>query len=469
MTYGRLLEKRDNGIYYFRQVFKSGNKQVARRFSLRTTDIKVARFLALQFKARIEMINYDNIKKFDVIYDENGNIKSVKVKNGEDAQNLNEFLKLQELHKAESHKRDIEKMKFQQAMLEKELQKNEQEKYLASPKGQEMTALYDKLQTKLKPKENTDQLTPLKNSYISNLTITENSKYKYDSFIAKFIKYAVEQGVYTLEGVDRKLVYSYVLFLRKTEKKTDNTIKNILNPLSTFFNHLISVGETTASNPFSGHKLNTEDSERLPFTLDEIEKIFTSQELQNNKKLFFICLLLLTTGARPNEICQLWTDDIIVGEEITTIRITADQKREQTLKNKQSDRVIYLNEIVESFGFLDYFKNKKLGMIFDLKKPTLKNFSTFISLEFTEILRSLGVEKKTMYCFRHTTINRIKQALIIQSVSEDLVGHEGKGTNAKVYSQQHSPENLKEITEKLLQYAEVPFFKNHIEKIKLSS
>jgi integrase len=115
--------------------------------------------------------------------------------------------------------------------------------------------------------------------------------------------------------------------------------------------------------------------------------------------------------------------------------------------------------MLEHFGFLDYLNNKNLGMIFDLKKPTKKTYSTFISEDFTGIIRLLGIESKTMYCFRHTVINRLKQSKILQSISEDLVGHEGKGTNATVYSQQHSAENLKEETEKILSYSEIPFFK----------
>lgn len=466
MTYGRLLEKRRYGVYYFRQVYEKNGKQVVRRFSLKTTDLVVAKFLALQFKARIAMIDYKNIKKFDVAYDENGNIKSVSVKDDSDAQNLNEFMRLQETHKAEAHKRDLEKMKFQQALLEKEIIARQQQEYLDSPKGQEMTRLYNKLQSKLKPKDDVkfDKLTSLKESYIKELTTTENTKYKYNNFISKFLDYCISHMVYDIEGVDRKLTYSYLLYLRKTEGKSDNTIKNIFNTLSTFYNHLIQVGETTANNPFVGHKLNVEESGREPFTNEELDKIFTNEEFQKNKKLFFICLLLLTSGARPNEICQLWTDDIQIEKNITKIRITENKDRDQSLKNKSSDRVIYLHPLLESFGFIDYLKAKKLGMIFDLKKPSKKTYSTFISEDLTEILRSIGIESKTMYCFRHTVINRLKQKKVLRSISEDLAGHEGQGTNAKVYSQQHSAENLKEETEKILQYEEVPFFKNHLEK-----
>ncbi len=465
MTYGRLLEKRRNGIYYFRQVYQANGKQVSKRFSLKTTDIKVARFLALQFKARIEMIDYKNIKRFNIEYDERGNIKSVTANEGEDSRNLVEFMKMQELHKAEAHKRDLEKLRMQQELIDKDVAARRQQEYLNSPEGQEKAALYERLQNKLKPKGETqiDQLTPLKESYINELTTTENTKYKYNSFISKFIDYCTRHAVYELGSVDRKLIYSYLLYLRKEEGKSDNTIKNIFGTLSTFFNHLIQVGETTASNPFVGHKLNVEESEREPFTNDELQKIFSFKELQKNQKLLFICLLLLTSGARPNEICQLWTDDIVVGKAITTIRITENEGRNQSLKTKSSDRVIYLNSLLEHFGFFEYLKSRKLGMLFDLKKPAKKTYSTFISEDFTGILRSLGIEKKTMYCFRHTAINRMKQHKVLQAINEDLVGHEGKGTNATVYSQQYSPEILREETEKILQYKDVPFFGNMIE------
>lgn len=453
MTYGRLLERRKNGVYYFRQVYQYNNKQISKRFSLRTTDIVQARFMALQFKARIEMIDFNNLKKFDVAYDDNGNIKSVSVKNENDAQNLQEFLKLQELHKAESHKRDIEKIKFQQSLIEKDLLDKKKEEFFDSEKGQ----LYEKLQSKLKPKE---KLTELKNTYISDLEVTENTKYKYNLFIGKFIDYANSEKVYDLAGVDRKLIYSYLLHLRKQDGKSDSTIKNIFNNLSSFYNHLLQIGETEQVNPFVGHKLkDTKDEDsRLPFSNEELQKIFSNDQLKLNKKLFFVCLLLVTTGARPNEICQLWTDDIYQDNGIYKIRIVENENRNQSLKTKSSKRIIYLNSILEKFGFIEYLKSQKIGMIFDLKKPSKKTYSTFISSDLTEILRSIGIEKKTMYCFRHTVVNRLKQNLILQSINEDLVGHEGKGTNATVYSQQHSAENLKKETEEILQYKEISFF-----------
>lgn len=455
MTYGRMLEKRRFGVYYFRQVSRKDGKQVVKRFSLKTTDVVIARFLALQIKAKTEMIDLNKIKKFELERDEHGNIKSVKTTSDNDTQNLMEFLKLTEIHKAEAHKRELEKLKLEQ-LLAQEKKEKEQTKFLESPEGQERLNLYERLQSSLNSKE--DKLTPIKNNYINELKTTKNTMYQYNNFITKFIEFCKSNDVYDVSKLDRKIVYSYLLYLRKEEEKEDSTIKNIFNKLSTFYNHLLQIGETTASNPFIGQKLDVEEGERKPFTITEIEQLFSSEALQNKQKIFFICLILLTSGARPNEICQLWTDDIIIEDDIIKVRITKNEERDQSVKNKQSNRFIYLHPLVKKFGFLEYLKDKKLGMIFDLKKPAMKNYSTFVSEDLTEILRSLGIQEKTMYCFRHTVLNRLTQNFVDDKLQRDLVGHEGKDTKSKRYVQEFPPEILKEKTEKLLSYEEISFF-----------
>jgi hypothetical protein len=117
MTYGRNLERRDFGVYYFRQTLIVEGKQVVKRFSLKTKNTTVAKFLALQLKARIEMIDPKNIRTFELAYDDNNNIKSVSVKDEQDSKNLQQFLQLTERNKAEEHKRAIERMKLEAELV----------------------------------------------------------------------------------------------------------------------------------------------------------------------------------------------------------------------------------------------------------------------------------------------------------------------------------------------------------------
>lgn len=451
MTYGNYLEQRRFGVYYYRQTVEVDGRQVVKRVSLRTKDTKAAKFIALQMRARTAMVDLSKIKKYELQYDDQHNVKSVKVTDDADARNLQAFMQLQELHKAAQHKRELELLKVKDQQEEKA-----KTAFAESADGQALADLHERLQRNLAPKAPAGaRLEDLRTSYLEQLKVGAGTRYRYANFISKLISYAASVQVDTLDGVDRKFVWGFVLFMRNKEAKEDKTIKNIFNTLSGFYNHLLMTGETKEPNPFVGHKLDSEEEKRNPFTAVELEKIFSSPDVKANQKLWFILLLLATTGARPNEICQLWTDDIAEDGDFYTIRITENKDRDQSLKTKASKRVIYLNSLLVKAGFIEYLKTRKLGMVFDLKRPAAKTYSTFISEDLTKILRALGIADKTMYFFRHTANTRMKHGKVPQDVREDMVGHEGKGTNELVYSQKYPPATLRADTEEILSYRDI--------------
>ena len=470
MTYGRHLEQRKFGVYYFRQTRKIGGMQKVKRFSLKTKDLEVAKFLALQFLANIKMheINIDGLKKFEVEYDERGNIKRLKVDGEEDRKNFQDAMTLVEYQKAQQHQRDLEKLKFDEERALKA-----KRAYASSEEGQQLLSFKEKLERELSEKtvSSNKTLETLSDEYLANVTVTSGTAYKYKNFLAKLLTYATTQNVKSVHELDRKFVWNFLLFLR-AEGKENETIKNIFNTLSTFYNHLLTSGEAKEPNPFVGHNLkagvanngktngseddDATDDRRLPFTDAELEAIFSSSEVMEDKQLCYIAMLLLTSGARPNEICQLWNDDIREVDGIETIRITANPRRGQSLKTAHSKRLIYLNQLLKDAGFLAYVASRKNGMLFDLKKPATKTFSTFLSERFTKILRRLNIKMKMLYCFRHTAINVLKQSPLQKvSLSEDLVGHSAKSVHGKVYPQRHSAKLLKQETEKYLLYPQV--------------
>ena len=470
MTYGRHLEQRKFGVYYFRQTRKIGGKQKVKRFSLKTKDLGVAKFLALQFLANIAMneINLDGIKKFEVEYDERGGIKRLKIDGEEDRRNFEDAMTLVEFQKAQQHQRDLEKLK-----LETESELKEKRSFTASERGQELLSLGEKLKRELSEKTTpaNKTLETLRDEYLANVTVTSGTAYKYKNFLAKLLSYASTQNVKSVHELDRKFVWNFLLLLRADGKKNE-TIKNIFNTLSTFYNHLLTSGEAEKPNPFVGHNLkagvlingktNGDDDveatgdRRLPFTDAELEAIFSSPEVLADKQLCYIAMLLLTSGARPNEICQLWKDDIQAEDDVEIVRIHANSQRDQTLKTPHSRRLIYVNQLLKDAGFLNYVASRKTGMLFDLNKPAMKTYSTFLSEKFTKILRGLKIKNKTLYCFRNTVINVLKQSQLPKiSFSEDLVGHTPKTVHEKVYPQRHSARLLKEATEQYLTYPQV--------------
>ena len=454
MTYGRHLEQRKFGVYYFRQTRKIGGTQKVKRFSLKTKDLEVAKFLDLQFLANIKMheINIDGLKKFEVEYDERGNIKRLKVDGEEDRKNFQDAMTLVEYQKAQQHQRNLEKLKFDEERALKEKQG-----FASSAEGQKIVAFKEKLDRDMAADLKTKgrSLETCVDQYLKNVQVTSGTLYKYQNYLGKLTAYAKSMGVTTIEGLDREFIFGYLLHLRNIEKKGNGTIKNTFNTLSTFHNFLITSGKTKDPNPFIGHNLNHEVERRLPFTVADLEAIFSSPAILEDKQLCFIVMLLVTSGARPNEICQLWTDDIQQDGKLHTIRIVKNEDRDQTLKTPDSKRVIYLNRLLIEAGFLEYVKTRKLGMLFDLKKPSTKTYSTFLSEKFSAILRDLKIKEKTLYCFRHTAINEMKQKLVKDSISEDLVGRKAKTVHGKDYPQDHSAAVLKQQTEKYLTYPQV--------------
>ena len=205
MTYGRHLEQRKFGVYYFRQTRKIGGTQKVKRFSLKTKDLEVAKFLALQFLANIKMheINIDGLKKFEVEYDERGNIKRLKVDGEEDRKNFQDAMTLVEYQKAQQHQRDLEKLKFDEERAQKEKQA-----FASGAEGQKIAAFKEKLERELvaDPNAKKRDLDACVDVYLENADVTAGTLYKYKNYLGKLIAYAKSKGVTTIDGLNRELM-----------------------------------------------------------------------------------------------------------------------------------------------------------------------------------------------------------------------------------------------------------------------
>lgn len=444
------LEKRPDGTYYFRQTKLVNKKQVVKRISLKTRSVKIAKLLAIQLLAKIQM---DKIKKFEAEYDSNGNLIKLNVANEADKQNFMDIQMMIEGHKAALHKRELEKLELE-ARIDKVKADNEEAKRDKTLDDQN-SKLYEKLSNKFSG----ETLEVLIDTYFKKLKVKNvQTRQKYLRIITNFHKFCLEKGIKYLSQIDRKeVVLVYIDYLRQ-KQQTEKNIQNIMGVLGTFFRKQISNGETTKANPFNGHEFDIDDEEgRLPFTIEELNKIFNSSFFKDNQQNKFILLLLLTTGARPNEICQLMSHDIYkdTSGDFHILDIN-DDGYEKTLKNRASKRKIYIHQLLIDHGFLDYLATRSNKRLFDLTKPKDKNFSVFFSEDFSELLRNeLGIKIKVLYCFRHTAINHLKQNKINKEIREDLTGHTPEGENAKTYTQKFSPAMLKNETQEFLFFREV--------------
>jgi Domain of unknown function (DUF6538) len=94
------------------------------------------------------------------------------------------------------------------------------------------------------------------------------------------------------------------------------------------------------ADPFAKMRLDEEDSEREPFTPDDLSAIFGSVVFRERSRpaggrgeaSFWLPLLGLFTGARLAELGQLSADDVNTIEGTTLIKIGRDSKRGKSLK-----------------------------------------------------------------------------------------------------------------------------------------
>lgn len=198
-------------------------------------------------------------------------------------------------------------------------------------------------------------------------------------------------------------------------------------------------------------------NERIPFTNSELNTIFNSYlysaeppppRLKLKSYQFWLPILGAFTGARLNEICSLYLDDIKFDKETSHYYIDINQnKPDKKVKTRSGERQVPIIKTVLDIGFLDYIQelkdsgeerlfpelkyNEKEGYGKEASKwfcklekkgeSYTKGFLALIDIKTPETPK----HSKTFHCFRHTFINNLKNNTQVDLFKvSDLVGHE---------------------------------------------
>lgn len=237
-----------------------------------------------------------------------------------------------------------------------------------------------------------------------------------------------------------------------------HTINDTFKVISGFFDWLV-LNEKANKNSFT--KLNVKkdvkaSDERKAFTRSDLSKIFKLETIDKSSKdawHYWLPYLGLYTGARINELCQLYTDNVKKVDGIWCLDINAD-KPDQKLKSKSSWRVIPLHHKLIKLGFIEYVQSLPKGLVF----PTLKYLpsdgygkypSKWFSIQRDKALTKEERNKKTFHSFRHTVANEFKQIGIEYSPASYILGHSDETMTYGRYGKDYSVNTLKPIIDKL--------------------
>ncbi|WDP88326.1 MAG: site-specific integrase [Desulfobacter sp.] len=242
------------------------------------------------------------------------------------------------------------------------------------------------------------------------------------------------------------------LDLPVTEVISGARVNSHLSYLTSMLNWAIREKDYITANPAMGIKVEEEKKSYDPFSKSDIEVIFSCDAFNKAKYpyQFWLPILGLYTGARREELCNLYEDDIKKDEDIWYIDIRQNRpdKRIKGKAGSPSERKVPLHPFIIELGFIEYVKTCKGGRLW----PELNNknqsqkYGVYFGKRFNDtVLKKTGIKptkeqqqqgagNKTYHSFRHTVITHLINLDLNIIKIKDVVGHEkGYGMTTGTY------------------------------------
>lgn len=239
----------------------------------------------------------------------------------------------------------------------------------------------------------------------------------------------------------------------KIQTLSTESVKDYIQKCSSFFEWCLQM-ELTDINPFRGIKFKKtrKDSEaKNAYSQKDLQKLFNT-DIHVKKKYkhphyYWLPLLGIYTGARLNELCQLYRQDILKHDGIWVIRVD-DRHKGQRLKNNNSRRMIPIHNKLLELGFIDFINSVQHERVFPALKEERDGFGTAASKWFGRFKSKLGFERGyDFHSFRHTVATQLKNAEISSLLAGELLGHSQNNITYDRYGKGVCLAKLKETIE----------------------
>ena len=227
--------------------------------------------------------------------------------------------------------------------------------------------------------------------------------------------------------------------------KSPATINKYLQKLSLLFSWLANHQEGIV-NHFAGLKLQRakEVNTRSGYTAEERRKFIGWAEQQEPHRRW-IALLGLFSGARANEICQLYADDVKQVDGIWCLNIHSGRP-DQKLKTANSARLVPLHRHLLQSGFIEFVKGRTGGRLFPELPHRQDGYSHLWGQWFS---RHRPVDKD-FHSLRHTVGTALKDHGVPLQYAAAILGHTNGAISYDRYGGDVSLEKLKEVIEAAL-------------------
>jgi integrase len=220
-------------------------------------------------------------------------------------------------------------------------------------------------------------------------------------------------------------------------------------------------------NPFTGlqygkkHRKKAQKQRKI-FKEHDLKLMFVDSKEYGQDKwgkashshFFWIPLLGLFTGARLEELGQLYVEDVKKIDGVWCININ-ESRPDQSVKTGE-ERIVPLHDfLVETLSFIEYVKSlPPTGRVFPQLKPVNDRYTHGFSMWFGKFKTRCGIKdnKKVFHSFRHTVQTQLALNDVPDFLISQLVGHTNEGQTTGRYIKDFDPKPLKEKVINKLDY-----------------
>ncbi|MGL1564043.1 site-specific integrase [Vibrio parahaemolyticus] len=236
---------------------------------------------------------------------------------------------------------------------------------------------------------------------------------------------------------------------------SSSSVKDYIQKCSSFFAWAEQM-EYTDLNPFKGFRFKNEtkvSAAKNAYNEQQLNKIFsneifTKRTFKHNYQ-YWLPILARLTGARINELCQLYKEDIKNIDGIWCISINRN-KLDKRLKTANSERLIPLHPRLIELGFIRHVNSVSSERVFPELKLERDGYATAASKWYGRFKTKLGFSRGyDFHSFRHTFANQLKNALVPAIVTSELLGHSQRSISYDRYGKELDIKTKLVVVEKI--------------------
>ncbi len=319
-------------------------------------------------------------------------------------------------------------------------------------------SLLNDFQTKAPSSKTTIKLSQLMNDYCEEKVQEGSWKQRTESQsrakLNDLLLFINDQSIDSVEHSHSRDYKSYL----KGKDLSPKTINEYLNSASALMNWAIMQGYIE-KNVFQGMSLKYDKkaTQGKPFKEEQIQMLFNYPAKLIDPYQYWLPLLGIYTGARLEELSQLYLDDIKEIDKVWAIDIN-NEGDDKHLKTSASSRQVPIHTQLIELGFLEYVELLRTGKherLFPELNKIKGRYSHYASRWFGGFTVKQGVREKkereyVFHSLRHTVVNTLKQKGLPQEQISGLVGHDkGEGFTLGHYGQAYEPKVLAPLVESL--------------------